>query len=339
MKTFSKKTPVNLITVLILQITLFYPPAKAAVFTEYSMDQLKKNLAPRPRIFAVVPEANSLTEYTALLIENDVKIDTLPENIVIITHGWNEQTIWFFRLASAVTSKVDNIKWASFFCDWRKNSRILNPVEAAQIAKQKIATKIINTFPQKITKNIRHIHLIAHSAGSWAVTEAAQHFAKTTSADIHITLLDAYVPPFWKETDLADLPPSKNKKYYIEQYFTRDITLYATEVTLTNAHNVDITKIDPTIPDHEFPYHWYTATVINKYFPKTFYAGQKLYHTSQTGTQYGYKRSKQTSQENWKKSLTLKKANQPVILKKNSPITLKSLADYFRKAFTSQDQK
>ncbi len=333
MNSFYKKIT-HLAQTLIFLIIANFTLANEPRFQEFSMNQLKKNISPKARLFAVIPEANSLTEYNALLIDENAQIETMPENIVIITHGWNEQTIWFFQLAAAITYKTDNIQWTSFFCDWRKSSRILNPIEAAQIAKDKIAPAITKSFPPQITKNLQHVHLIGHSAGSWAVSQAAKYFANTTNASLHITLLDAYVPPFWKENELAQLTCSKNRKCYTEQYFTRDLTLYATEVKLTNAHNVDITKIDPTIPDHEFPYHWYTATVINKYFPETFYAGKKLYFTSPVGTRYGYQRSKQASTQNWEKSLTLKKANKPVTLTKDSQIPIKSLAEYFKTYFS-----
>ena len=77
----------------------------------------------------------------------------------------------------------------------------------------------------KLSKNLRHVHLIGHSAGSWLISEAARIIAKETNASIHLTFLDAYVPLSWQQEKLGDFSVDPNVPYWADHYFTRDITL------------------------------------------------------------------------------------------------------------------
>lgn len=74
---------------------------------------------------------------------------------------------------------------------------------------------------------------------------------------------------------------------------------------------MDITKIDPLIKDHEFPYRWYCATIAGKYRDIDWEVKDEVL-TDCNGITYGFARSAEAGEENWKKTLTLKKGNEPV---------------------------
>jgi hypothetical protein len=235
-------------------------------------------------------------------------------NIVIATHGWIEQEPWPGELATTFRNKVDSNEWACGWFDWHNEARVINPRDAAQYARD-TAGKMLAEQILKLSKNPQHVHLIGHSAGSWAISEAAKIIAKQTNASIHLTFLDAYVPLGWDANSLGDISAEPNTIYWADQYLTQDITLNVTDRMLAHAHNVDIGDITPGVKDHRFPFHWYPATVIGKYDPNDKYADKTLYYKS-GDIEYGFARSLEAGKDNWEKSLTLPIGGEAIKIKK-----------------------
>jgi hypothetical protein len=253
-----------------------------------------------------------------------VRVDdvNLPKSgrlkIVIVTHGWIEREPWPKDLALAIREKVNSNEWLCGWFDWHNEARVINPRDAAQYARDKAGPLLAEQI-LKITKDPQHVHLIAHSAGCWAISEAAKIIAKQTNASIHLTFLDAYVPVGWDANELGDIAAEPNRTYWADQYMTQDITLDVTYCVLKHAHNVDIGEITPGLKDHRFPFHWYPATVLGKYPPGDKYSGQKLYCTS-GDIEYGFARSLEAGKNNWQESLNLPMGNDAVKLTKpNEP--------------------
>ena len=234
-------------------------------------------------------------------------------NLVIITHGWLERELWPRDLALAIKAKADPNQWLCGWFDWRKQSMLINPTDAAKFGKNTAGPLL----GQKILKNSEdptHIHLIGHSAGSWVISEAAKIIAARTNATIHLTFLDAYVPPFWHQENLGDIRSDPNNSVWAEHYFTRDITLGFTEKLLTGAHNIDLTNIEPGLNDHRFPFHWYHATVLAEYATAKRYRGKELFNRA-GDIEYGFARSLEAGVRNWNLSITLKPADKAVKIK------------------------
>ncbi|MBE3143128.1 MAG: hypothetical protein IMZ61_04290 [Planctomycetes bacterium] len=252
-----------------------------------------------PTLYIAVGEPN------ARMVEAD-KVN-LPQhdglNIVIATHGWIEREQWPKDLAFDIRDKVDSNEWVCGWFDWRNEARVINPRDAAQYARD-TAGKMLAEQILKLSNNPRHVHLIGHSSGCWAINEAAKIIAKQTNASIHLTFLDAYVPLGWDANSLGDISAEPNTIYWADQYLTQDLTLKVTDRMLAHVHNVDIGDITPGVKDHRFPFHWYPATVIGKYDPNDKYAGEKLYYKS-GDIEYGFTRSLESGKQNWSKSLTL----------------------------------
>jgi hypothetical protein len=98
-----------------------------------------------------------------------------------------------------------------------------------------------------------------------------------------------------------------------DHYLNYDIdTLSQTQLTLKNAHNVDITNADPDMRDHDFVWNWYWATVKTSFDTSPEYTGSKLYYTADT-VEYGHARSLEAGIYPW--SHNIKKfpyGNEPV---------------------------
>ena len=251
-----------------------------------------------------------------IVIDSDVNIPPTVDKAVIVAHGWVDKgaSDWPADIARAIAECTDPNEWVCAFFDWKGGAAVVSPVDAARYGKEIAGPRLaaaISALPNKF----KHVHLIGHSAGSWTINSAAKLIAEKTSPQtLHLTFLDAYVPPFWKAADLADIKTSSGKpSIFAEHYFTKDFTLEVTQANLPNAFNVDITAIDPWFKEHEFPYRWYYASITGRY--SRFDEKKSSLVISADGIQYGFKRSLEAGKDNFTKSLTLKKGPKPVKLR------------------------
>ncbi|MDD5458266.1 MAG: hypothetical protein PHF37_02605 [Phycisphaerae bacterium] len=273
--------------------------------------QCKQNDFPEhPTLFFIANDGN-VPIYAA---DANFIPDRQNKYLVVATHGWIEHSPWPGELAKAIYEKVDPNQWLCSWYDWRKQAKVVNPADAAIYARDTagpdLAQKIIH-----LGTDYEHIHLIGHSAGSWAISEAAKILAaKEPHARLHLTFLDAYIPIGWDESQLADIN-DPNTTIWSDHYFTKDATLRVTETPLSHAHNVDLTKVDPGPNDHEMPRYWYHATVIGKYQTGERYGLSTLYYQYEN-ISYGFGVSFESSPQMWKPVPQLPINNLPVVLER-----------------------
>lgn len=274
-------------------------------------------------IICIADEGNFFMQYMVVgpnvsaeanvVVDPNFKIPSSASKAVIVTHGWFDKADndWPADLIKEIRKKVDPNEWICAFFDWRGGAAVAIPVDSAKYARDIAGPRLAKAI-LKLGK-FEHIHLIGHSAGCWAIDNAAKIIAKEMKAEIHLTFLDAYVPFGWAESDLGNIKNQKSR--WIDHYYTKDITLSSTHKNLTEAHNVDITNIDLGIKEHKFPYRWYYATVAGKYRDSDWEAGDKVL-TKYEGLDYGFDRSREAGRIKWEKSLTLQKGNEAVKLTK-----------------------
>jgi hypothetical protein len=239
--------------------------------------------------------------------------DTVCEepNLVIITHGWYEREAWPAEMALAISERVDRQFWRCGWYDWRGPAGRLRPSDAAKIARDD-AGPMLGRQIVRLSNQWRHVHLIGHSAGSWLVNEAAGVVAEQTSASIHLTFLDAYVPQGWDQKLLGRFAGDPCETCWADHYFTRD-PFNLTENVLAWACNVDVTDVNPGFRGHKFPWRWYQATIVSRYDPAGRFAPKRLCDESD-GVRYGYARSREAGSQNWQASMALKVPREPVIV-------------------------
>jgi len=245
--------------------------------------------------------------------EPDFKIPATCTKAVIVTHGWLDKGAgsWPADMANAISQRVDPNEWVCIFFDWANGASVVSPVECAKYARDVAGVRLGRAILELGTE-FKHVHLIAHSAGCWAINDAARRIASRTGSMIHLTFLDAYVPPFWKEKDLGRIETTG----WAEHYYTKDLTLASTHIDLSGAYNVDITGIDRLAGDHKFPYRWYYATIAGRYRQKDRERGEEVI-TGIGGIDYGFDRSLEAGRRNWQKSLTLNRGRNAVLLRKS----------------------
>ncbi len=231
-------------------------------------------------------------------------------NLVIVTHGWYEREPWPANMALAIHQRVDGRGWCCGWYDWRGQASRLLPSDAAKLARDE-AGPALGRQIVGLSRRWRHVHLIGHSAGSWLVNEAAVVIASQTSASIHVTFLDAYVPKGWDPGTLGRFAADPCETCWMEHYLTRDPIGRLTENPLARACNIDVTDANPGFNSHKFPWHWYQATILGGYPPDSRFA-RKPVCCEASGLRYGYPRSLEAGSSEWRTSLNLKASREPV---------------------------
>lgn len=236
-------------------------------------------------------------------------------SLVVVTHGWVEkgEGEWPEDMATAISERVDPNKWLVGYFDWRKGARTINPVDAARYGRDIVGKELAEEV-LSLKIDFKHIHLLGHSSGCWVVSEAAKVLAEKTDADIHLTFFDAYIPSDWDQEQLGAVKIKKGVNFWADHYYTRDYTGGWTECDLTNAHNVDVTKLDQHIKDHNFPWRWYYATITGSY-PKGNFLDDDKFACRADGVEYGFVRSAEAGGfEGWEKSLKLSRGERGVLI-------------------------
>ncbi|MFZ9024199.1 MAG: hypothetical protein ACO3BO_05575, partial [Anaerohalosphaeraceae bacterium] len=232
---------------------------------------------------------------------------------------------WPSEMAEAIGDRTDPNEWVCGSYDWRGGSIVMTSIQAAEYARDIAGPRLAKALLD-LGVEFKHIHLIGHSAGTWAIDSAAKRIADARpDVQLHLTFLDAYVPSQWDEDVLGrvfDGPKQQKSQVWAEHYYTKDITFVVTEHDLKYAHNVDISAIDPLISEHEFPYRWYTATITGKF--TRWDEKKETVHTRSGGIDYGFVRSLEAGEQNWKKSRKLKTNNKAVKLQKQDRSKRKS---------------
>lgn len=252
-----------------------------------------------------------------VVIDKNVVIPKTADKIVFVTHGWFDKgQDWPDTMAAAIREKTDPNAWVCGYFGWAGGSKVITSIAAARYARDiggpRLAAAILS-----LSDSLTHVHLIGHSAGSWVIDSAARRIAQQRpNVSIHLTFLDAYVPQGWDPNELGAIcsQPNTAAPQWAEHYYTRDITYRVTQLDLHNAHNVDITAIDPWVAEHEFPYRWYLATITGKYDRWDEKSHAVAYRA---GLDYGFARSREAGDANWQKSLQLTAGNPAVRIEKS----------------------
>jgi len=253
-------------------------------------------------------------------IDKCVSIHPKADKMVVVVHGWMDTgtDAWPSEMAVAIGERTDPNEWVCASYDWRGGSIVMTSIHAAEYARDIAGPRLAKALLELGT-DFKHIHLIGHSAGTWAIHSAAREIAAARpDTQFHLTFLDAYVPSQWDHDQLGGVYDDRVKQKsqcWAEQYYTKDITFMVTEHDLKYAHNVDISAIDPLISEHEFPYRWYMATITGQ-FTRWDEKKEKV-HTRCGDINYGFARSLEAGEKNWIRTHKLKTNTPAVKVEKN----------------------
>jgi len=206
--------------------------------------------------------------------ETEVPAPQGRSGLVVVIHGWGPDFLfgWIDEMSDSILERVDTGEWAVHSCHW--DSAWFRPELARSLAKQvgrRLGAEIESA-------GYTQVHLLAHSAGSWAAEWAARQVPATTL--VHITFMDAYAPwgvgtqhdglgsaadhaehfvdtnPIWGPlpgTGLGDpLSPLFDPYFFLDQ---------PTNAVLAAAHNIDVTGVHPSFIGHSWPHEFYQLSL------------------------------------------------------------------------------
>lgn len=258
-----------------------------------------------------------LLSYTASTPTVQPRYDPPPpppsekKNLILYTHGWNtSEAEWsdpngpWQKLDQALKAKVDTSDWSVTGWDWRSNDgNLLTTLNRAQ-EQGRMAGKLI------AQGDYDHVHFIAHSAGSALISAAAAAVAEMSpGTSIQTTYLDPYAPDSHYRK-LYGSHTTDRATDWSDNYIAQSATSPLTSPTLPNAHNVDVTWLDPNLEvnllgqiasSHRWPIDFYIGTI----------PGASTYPLS-GADDYGYPRSLEGG--GWDTRIFYPLGDSPVIL-------------------------
>ena len=215
------------------------------------------------------------------------------DSLVLITHGWinplekiyqgsRKSVAWVDEMSNSIATYVTAhhlTNWQVFGYIWTNGAGVAFPETALNNAHQE-GTALGATLN---IEQWKHVHFIAHSAGSELIESATERI-KTSGSDtvIQCTFLDPYVG-----MDYAGVTNYGALADWSDNYFSRDNLTGGeayplTESSLSNAFNVDVTQLDPTkivyrsfssagglascyttTSSHSWPIDFYSETITN----------------------------------------------------------------------------
>lgn len=214
---------------------------------------------------------------------NNCQLGNSATNLVVITHGWaSNASTWVTSLRNKIYEKIPNNEkenWDVCIYDWGDDAGSIAPPTDPIVAYYNANYHGAWLGEQILAGNYKHIHLIAHSAGSNLIQEAVNHLYEINDFSndlelpetIHLTFLDAYAP-------LSAVSEYGKNADWAEHYFdTRNISIVGsllddTGVRLSEAMNFDVTGLDVERGiggtelfngwvEHAWPYRWYGYSI------------------------------------------------------------------------------
>jgi len=203
--------------------------------------------------------------------ESHLPEPTGARNLILVTHGWNptgeDRVAWVDVMAEVIRTRVDASEWEVVAYQWTDEAHTFLPDVALYHGFQQGSLE----GGVLAGRNYDHVHLIGNSAGAALVDGIAQQInLYSPHTTIHTTFLDAYASP-WVVPWVDHFGASSD---WSDQYFNvGDLPSFPpflsvlTETVLDNAHNFDLTNLNPLPEDpyfgHQWPRTWYFDTILD----------------------------------------------------------------------------
>jgi hypothetical protein len=263
------------------------------------------------------------------------------DSLVIITHGRTvgaDTHAWVDEMKTAIKDVVPS-NWMVLSYKWTDQARVAEweiPFKLYSRAKSvgsNLGRSIMNIAELTPNKAWKHVHLIGHSAGAAVIQSASRIVAieSPLTTTIHTTFLDSYTGSldggrneYGKYATWAD-------SYYAIDDETYDRTIFGrTEGLLNNAHNADVTWLDPDAkpaPDI-YVFSGSTPAILPQVYsshswPQQFYQ-KTILGSLPLAENYGFPMSKEGG--GWPDKANFSKGNTPVVLNGPQVPTQNSLA-------------
>ncbi len=215
--------------------------------------------------------------------------------LIILFHGWNPDSNSDAYSGAEFASLLSNLRAVTRGTDWhivkyrwepdsdtggKDIKAIVNGTEAAEIGHQHgqhLGQVLSQEYP-----NLQKVHLIAHSAGSWAARGALRHLQQNRpNIAVQMTLLDPFMPnaagansSLGKSVmDVVDTYPRPTFLAALENYYSDDLFILGTQEVFSWGSTDRNQRIDWVgvsyvyYQDHSGPVVFYSDTIARFHNP------------------------------------------------------------------------
>lgn len=241
-------------------------------------------------------------------------IDASAKKIIVVFHGWNPNSNSdsfagsdFQLLLGNISAFLDESDWSLVVYHWEADADTgpsfphpnvaVHATRAAEIAHQHgqhLAELLLANSP-----NLEKLHLMAHSAGSWAARTTMRNVAASMPDVLtQLTLLDPFMPSAvgvnssLGEPIMSQADSIQGSVYLLENYYAEDIALGTQETFSWRPHDIPDLRVDWIDQNqnvyhagHDGPILWYASTLYSAAPGNPVLASLAPFQLSQVGWQ------------------------------------------------------
>lgn len=264
-------------------------------------------------LFRYLHFRNTLTNDASTGV-TDRNLDASTRKLIVLFHGWNPDPVPvmydgdYGELADNIASQIAGTEWRMMKYRWEADadtgainlSSAINGTEAAEISHQH--GWHLGALLNQVCPNLESIHVIAHSAGTWAARSTVRYLlARNASIRVQFTLLDPFMPnaiplitstlgePVMSQLDAVE---GHGRIYRLENYYASgaDVALGTQEVFAWRPQDLNLRTDWSTVLPPAFHYdgHWgprefYRDTIAAAYPGATLPTGLTVFNLATAG--------------------------------------------------------
>jgi len=188
-----------------------------------------------------------------------VLLEELPEptgaqNLLVVVHGSGDTSDdWPMELRAAIHEKHgERLEWDIWTYDWDAYAASRMTASADGMVVGQLLGEALLESPYEY----HHLHLVAHSAGSYVIHALSQTVSNQNSdITIHATYLDPFTANGFFDWSYGQREFGRHADY-AENFFNKDDPVPSTNELLEHAHNFDVTALRP-VHYNEDKTHWW----------------------------------------------------------------------------------
>ncbi|MBL91792.1 MAG: hypothetical protein CMH56_08295 [Myxococcales bacterium] len=201
---------------------------------------------------------------SGVLLE-DLPGPTVAKNLLVVVHGSGDTPKdWPNALRAAIEKEYgDGLDWDIWTYDWDVYAASRMTASGDGLVVGQLLGEALLESPY----DYQHLHLVAHSAGSYVIHALAQTVSTQKSdMTIHATYLDPFTANGFFDWSYGQREFGRHADY-AENFMNVDDPVPSTNNLLEHAHNFDVTALRPDDYDntktHWWPVDYYRESVAN----------------------------------------------------------------------------
>ena len=195
---------------------------------------------------------------------SDIHLKGLPQptdasNLVLIIHGSGDSAeAWPTALQQKINEHPFHEHWDVWTYDWAEEAE-------SKLSASSSGLQLGELIAQELLENpydYQHLHLVAHSVGSFVLHGLSGVLSEESNIEMHSTYLDPFTGNGVFDWSYGERHFGRHEDF-AEAYYNLDDSVPSTNGMLEHAHNFDVTPLRPSDYDEDSAHWWPTDYYIN----------------------------------------------------------------------------